>query len=1738
MKASFQTPRRRDAEQGFVLLVVLFVLLALFALTAPFLATARNADAASHFDKDGAQLRLALDGASRHARYSLEGTHPALDLTPYFDSEDELEVKIDFPEGTKGVNDVNGVAWDVEADDLAGRIDLNSAPPQVIANLLGAVARLSEPSAGGDATLKVSNAAIFSPEEVVVIEGELIKLGEADEKLNRSGALKVGQRGVGAVQNKDGQWETTGPLPPKTHGVGAYVFDQRALAPVTWRTLTVDGRPAMLDSVEEIRASEDFSMSGGFTDPDLRVLRRTTTPFGNIAAGPEWQRPTRLTAPLEGGTTFALRVTQGRWLVPGATVRIQNGISSELRVVMARGDDGTVILDRAVDFDYEAFVTEISVLAKRPVNVNTASPEVLTALFANLKLTQENHRITEAEAAALAAMVVESRPLVSFEDFVKRIVLPAGGIDVLPKDAPRLPSALESGDRVLDDARDAVALLYNSLNANDARLEFATMPISFTSRNVFELELRANISAKSGVQRAAGVRERIELLVPQKGELLQVFARQEDFDDQLRLTRAAPYWLTGPNPTGRYDSGVYPPSRGIPYMGTLQGSSYVPGINEPVLDSNENLIQAQRVFASLNEESYVQLDPIRLLVNGRTNGRVLHFDLESRSLEGRFLPDEPILRDPTDGMVRWVADQRSAVVQPLSLSMWIKPQGGAVGTLMSMGSRGPDSDRIVLGMDGTNLVLQVYDGMGDHRDTAFREVAEVKMPLGGAQGAAGIPTDIWSHVDIDVRGNRPDQMSMIVNGNANGVQVQGMTRLVGGLGSGTSTIQVESTDGFPARCTLRIGTEIIEATVAGPNAFLVQHNTSGAEAGYGGRLARIPFDVEGSPTAVPSATAAATISGSYDPGTPVMHYGYSLPITKDIPPGGGQLGGALGPFRLGRVEAASNDNTLQPIFIAAGLGTLQLGRGWVEDQIGTLPLSLGDAPTQDPTGTLVMQGFSSTGGYAALFGRSGVTVDGNPTLISPSGAPIHGVEVIQYSGIAGNALQVVRRGVQLQRFANLQGSAIIGGARQWVFEWNPGFVDASGNLLQNRLDWQTFCMPISVAVPGASSFSFVEPVPPRSEFAQITRLDDPEQTEWIRYDEIDTSAGQLVRSDPVALTNVYNLLYYSANENIVTPGGGGGGGGSGGLPGGSSGGGSGGAPGGVSGGGPPSGAGRMAASAAVGASVPVAAPAATLAAGADWDPIRGTDPNNLYPLSRAVASVFHFRGVLGTSNGDHPAGATVLPVVPIRIAGGDFEQGRPGAKDPVFIVNGDLGALGFPVTMHRAHYPAENRQLYSWSTSPGIGLTSAVGADQAVPVLENEYDFRNVVYVAFESIINLPTSPGSNGSGPPNVTDPRFLGRIVKFPSGELPRVGGQVSIGVGASGAVDFGPSTAQVDEVVFGNSTVFAGAGGTAPLAHAAGGALILSGPVGASDLVLPVLSNSVRLADRTLTVPGTAVGMLPADGGIVRIGEELIAYQQIQGAIAVAVNGRGLMGTLPQAHAAGEAVHWLEGWEVTTLVAAIGPDDAALPVSSIQDFGTNGTVLIDDELIHYTRVFGGALVMPRSSGEPGAMDELGPGVFRGRFGTTPASHSSGAAIISFPARYWDRYAPRYDGPDLAFFGLSVNQPGAFWNGVIWDAQEGQTGGAEIVVLQRTDPNVPWDADPEDTEGLTLMEQGDLEGGLIPIGGQSDRAEWRVFARYAAGAFDPAFGASHGWKDTPRFIQLGVTYSAPPRVYRSIDR
>ncbi|MBK7875689.1 MAG: hypothetical protein IPJ77_08050 [Planctomycetes bacterium] len=167
---------------------------------------------------------------------------------------------------------------------------------------------------------------------------------------------------------------------------------------------------------------------------------------------------------------------------------------------------------------------------------------------------------------------------------------------------------------------------------------------------------------------------------------------------------------------------------------------------------------------------------------------------------------------------------------------------------------------------------------------------------------------------------------------------------------------------------------------------------------------------------------------------------------------------------------------------------------------------------------------------------------------------------------------------------------------------------------------------------------------------------------------------------------------------------------------------------------------------------------------------------------------------------------------------------------------------------------------------------------------------------------------------------------------------------------------------------------------------------------------------------------------------------------------------------------------------------------------------------------------------------MDAQAEGLFRGRFGTTPAAHSAGEAVILFPFRYWDRWAQRADASELAYFGLSLAQPSAFWTGCFFEKEDADA--AQIGVLQRTDPDAPWDADPERDARIALFWSGDEKGKPHGIGKQSDRVDWRIFVQYAKGAFDLKTGMPHGWRQTPRLKLFGVTSYAPSLTLRSVER
>lgn len=1710
-------------RSGLAMIAVLLVLMALFVLCAPFLLTVRNADQASAEASDRAVQRITLDLGGRHAEVELAPSHPALDATPYFDDLEELFVAAEFPEGFLATDDPAQPMWDVAALDVAGKIDLASASPQVLANLIGGAARLTEFAKADAKELELSDADGFLSEGAAYVEQELVHY------VSREGTKLLGLT-RGLLHESGAVGATCGPQPAAEHDIGAYVIDQRAWALCEWRLQKDDVRA--YDGIEQVREARTHMLGGELGREAFLALERHASPYAHVRAGARWQRAVRLVAPVGGLPDYGCELTLDdvRWFNPGTTVRVSDGTNTEVGLVRAVGD-GKIVLTRPLSTRFESGETVVSPLARAPVNVNTASREVLLALWTNLKLRGRTARLTAGEAVELVDVVLASRPFTGFEDFLRRVVLPAGGFAELPSDAAVRPEALErlareaktgpDGQKVVPgflDEEDAIALYKCALNANDNELEFATMPLAFTSRDVYELSTRVAVHAQSGVERARGVRETVEMVVPQR-ELLSIWTRQEDFDEAPRLDTGSAGWMSGPTPTARFDAryGVVHSDRWT----TRARAHLGPHDTQPSGQELPEEANEEYVFATREDDAgWAQLLPMREQDQARRAAWGLHFDDESQRLEGRFLPDAALEFDPA--RPRWVGS--GGLTQGLAFSAWLQPRELEEGArLLDLAGAFSDTDRISLLVEEGELVLRVLDGAGDHTGTTFVEKSEVRYPLSGE--GPGLPLETWSHVTVAVDGSRPDQIALFVDGRRAG-KTPGLTRLTRAINGEADEIPVESTEGFPDRCVLRIGDELIEAVKKGETSFQARFNSVGENAGFGGRLAREEYDgIE--PEEVNQGLYKDT---DHPAGTPVQLYGYSLPLFSNVPNAQGSLRDELGMFAVARVDGIIHDGSdkqgsaMPPIQVQGDRGPFDIGWGIDGSGRGLDGLLLQPA---DPNRSLedTMAAFNVGGGYAAILQVSFYQSENGDELAKDLlGARIGGVEVVRYRGYSGRTLNITERGDQV-RLANLASAdPRVKGRGAFIVAYNENTESDEWNALASRLSYQTMVIPISIPVGASSSGTGFDPGQPgRSAFAQITHLGgEAHLTEWVRYDEI-SSDGQLVRdsSDSLLAAQFGATAGERGDEPPDRAAGGGGGGGGPGTGGGA---GSGGAS-----------ALRLAAKSpsSLSAAQPASAAQVGQARGSYWDYVLGEREDLDYLVARAVASNFQFRGVLGTFMHAHPRGTVVLPV--FKSYQLDETAGWPGRFDAVTFLSDVASEPGFPGVVQHAHRP---RQYTVWAYQDGGELAPAE-ADEPVALPQGGFD-ATLTHIALQGALAVPfaATPIGNVQNP---IDSRLLTRIALFPSGELPRLvtsaklGGDVLTGAGVPSAL--------VDEALFFPN--FAQGPAALPAQFVLGETLAEAG----GSAVASVNTLRTTLGDFVDPSYSGVLGSLPAHGGLLRIGEEILAYEAYDTGTFTFVlppAGRGLLGTEPAPHRVGEGITFLGALPCAILAASVGPDDALLPLLELSPgFPSQGTVWIEGELVHYTRVESSVLVMPRASTEPGRMDEKGPGLFRGRYGTPRAPHGVGTPVILWPFRYWDRWSELADAPELAYYQLTLDQPDAFFRRAFWRQSASGVAGPELLVLQRTNAATPWDAPPDEIDpetkqpnGLRMLSTRRLSGEGEPIGVQTDAVEWRIHVRHQPGSFDALTGAAHGWKTTPKLELFGVEYLGPGRTLTRSDR
>ncbi len=1686
---------RSDKRSGMVLLTVLFVLLALLALSAPFLASARDATKQSGFGADEAQARLSLDSAARGARARLGESHTSMDATPDGDSLAELLAKaqaspVEAMEDAvaQAATDASTLAlWGLDVADEAGRIDLNSASPQVIANVLGWQTRLGEVLGQKSTSAQIASPGNLNPKGgVVLANGEWIQYESISQ--GEGGTRLMGlTRGL-ETKLVDKEWETWGPLPASTHGFGTPLIDQRAYALADRRILAgAEGELYRFDVFEELPEAQVFAREAMPLAAWYPAITRTFSTYADQGAGARWQRPVRLMQDVEADETLWLRMKDVRFMAPGTTLKIEGDGYAELRYVTAVRNR-SVAINRVLSHNYSSVNATVCALVRRPVNLNTAREDVLMALFENLAITGRNDRITRLEAARFVARLMELRPFEHREDFLRRLVLPAAGIETAPgADTQSSTGSQEEEEAPIISSVDALALYINGLNGNDARLSFSTMPYSFVSRDVYRMDLRASVQAPSGLERVFASRERVERVVPQR-PLLSLFHRQQDFEDSMELDRNAPLWMTGPRATSPYDGGQSPPSRAMVHMGTLNGSIVIPGVttDDPVDDEGEP-VPPTHTFANREPNGYAQLWPARLGSTTAWSGRILHFDYETADPEGRALAEAPLVLDPTTDQVSWIGGSGAGLLPGVSVSFWMRMVGASLGTVFDANLGDPRTDRIFLAFDEDGLTLTVRDAFGDHPATQFVEEGSLHVPV-GLQGPSIAP-ETWGHVDFNVLGNKPTQMHMLLDGQHHGVEVHGMTHTTAAVGLQDALIAVESTEGFPPQGVARVGSELVEYVIES-GGLMCRYNATGPLAGFGGRLARSRRLQERDPASVPLGLSTGDVRGTHPEGTLVEHYGYSVRLVDRVPSGQATIQSGIGPFRVARVMDVGT-GAMDPIPLDGVVGVDGM-MGIEADSMKPLVLALADNPGSDPRGEEVMKGFQADGGYALLVqGWSGTQFGGGLITAAPKHTPIGGVELIRYSGTQDNQLLLARRAAPDELNVDY-----LAQAHAFILDYGS-LLATDGVEVQDRMERSLFCIPISIPVSPATIFQPGTAIP---RIVQLTHSDAGENTEWVRYNHVQASFGQLVRLDSTITENVEEWLHANALPKIQSS-----------LLGGADG---------------PIGFGMRLAAAVVNAP-------AIQGGGTSWRPQLGQEESLQIPLTRALADHLRFRGVADTYPQTHAPGTLVLPTFRVD-PGSDL---WPGAQDALFLTGGLVSSAGMQTSLiHRAYSTPTTTIQRDWVD---FTLDGAAGEmpEQIVPYPQEAQGY----FVGLGAGLSAALTAGDAGSAP-GTEDQRLLARIAKFPSGERPSSVNRVVFGGDESESGSSLPvPDVVVDEVLFQTMTH-----GQNLIAGYSTDANVASGLILAEDLQPEQLN--LRVQPALFSARGRVMdsfdvlAALPHEAGLARIGDEILCYvskDSQTGLIEIAPGGRGLLGTRAAPHCGGTVLYPLTTIPVSTLAIKLEGDSAEIPVANATRFPSEGTLLIGQELIHYTDKVGSQFVMPRGSLEVGLQDAMGGGLFRGRFGTTPVGAEPGTPVIFFPWRYWDRWQAHSEVPELSFLGLRVDQPDALFEDVFYRAEPVPFAGVSIGALLRLHEGLPWDGDPDETPGLFLLKKGTDEGeepwALDVV---SDALEARFFVDYEQGCFDSSAGSAHGWKYSPRLKQFGVGYEAPGQVLRSVDQ
>jgi hypothetical protein len=368
---------------------------------------------------------------------------------------------------------------------------------------------------------------------------------------------------------------------------------------------------------------------------------------------------------------------------------------------------------------------------------------------------------------------------------------------------------------------------------------------------------------------------------------------------------------------------------------------------------------------------------------------------------------------------------------------------------------------------------------------------------------------------------------------------------------------------------------------------------------------------------------------------------------------------------------------------------------------------------------------------------------------------------------------------------------------------------------------------------------------------------------------------------------------------------------------------------------------------------------------------------------------------------------------------------------------------------------------------------------------------------------------------------------------------------------------------------------------LARGTGIGIRLSGET--SGCVIDEIAGDERVVIRPLTLADEFIGEdedtfsvvssegtpdesdLPEPPGILKIGNELLVYNDasiVGNTLQFTGCVRGVMHTDPGSYDRGTRVEPMFGIVVGMLSEGASDTSNALIGIGFDRFPRMGVVRLEDpeaeqvELRLYTTNVDEGLMMP--------INDLGGGIFNGRYGTVTRSFDTNTPVFWHPVRAWDRYAEFSDNPELSYWSFTTQLTDAFIKRIYW--KEGQLAdNVNVRVYCRLNEGVDWNApggsliylSRDAGQGESSAMDADLDmrrkragnplaflygmdnpraDNMIEV--QADKVEVRFFTIYNPGAFNWDDPSVIGWKFTPRLEAFAIEYVQQNRTRRHVDR